>query len=955
MGALQFAAVLPQFVQAEERSMASGQLPQTRYAPPYHRRPGVRRVRILDRFRRESPDIVIIQAPPGYGKTTLASQLRREMLATHKFVAWINLTPDDNSYEDFGTGLVQAFAEAGCDFAKESLALIKPGIRRSIDAATAVFANDLVTSGKEYFLFVDDVHAVKADEILPQIRSLLTVTGGRIGLVLVSRVPVPLDLLGTTPHRKIMQVDVNELRFSFNESRRFLKDRRSEEQADSDNLGKVYEITEGWVIAMEWAAAAIEAGSPVSAVRDALFDETGPLATSFSQRVLAGLEPTLRKFLLQTSVLDSFNVELAAAVTGNPQSVQLLNRAQHEMSLLLPVEHEAKWFRYHPLYLTALREDLVREYLSEQRGRTEAVRGAVNVSDPDGADYERVISQLSHPEYDLYELHRRAAQWHMDAGMTEHAVNHFLAVNDVSSVTGMLDSAALALLENGKINTLIRLAQRLPEHALRNRPRLQLCIAWAFTLTCRTSEAEELLLQLEAAVEANDKAGDAVEPETVDVQPDEVRALRAAYSIFIDDTRAAEAVSKNWGRRGDSFSVAAGCNCVSFALIVAGRHEEARETLSWVEQKPKVRTLFFPYVYRQSALALSYALEGAISKSNEIASAALALAEKRTGRRSAPACILMSVLSDGYYEQNRLAELRDFFSFRFDIINESVFPDALIRAYLSAARTYWALNDAQKSAELLDQLYASGIEHGHLRVMASSLAEKCRQSIAQDKLDVAGRLQDRLEKMLPPDARLSFDTQGELVLLVWLSRARLALVSGESQRARDELGCLIDFYANAGRRRLMARLRLMRAVASLQLGDVAEAASEFKASLSLGVQCQLNRSFTDDRMWCQMLLERMDERKLGEDNFRYIDGLMSEGVEPQRASATQDVAIDVAMTPKELEVLKLLEQGLPTKRIAVALTVSPETVRWHLKNIYSKLAVGSRFDAVDRARTLALL
>lgn len=918
--------------------------PQTKFAPPYYRRPGIRRGEILERIDLAGSDVVLIHAPGGYGKTTLASQMRQDLLAANKMVAWVNLDSEDNRYESLATAVLRAFADAGCTPAAEALTLIKPGILRSVNAALSVFAEDVVASDQDYCLFVDDLHLVTASDGLAALRKLLQMGRSRIRLVLMSRTAAPPGLFGDEGSNTPFEIDVNALRFSFSEARAFLEGRLNAERGDTDNLGIVYEVTEGWVMAMDWAAAAVAAGNPAGTIREALFDESGTLAANFPHRVLAGLSGRARRFLLQTSVLESFNLDLASVVTRNPECADVINQLQIDTHFMLPVDNEPAWFRYHPLFRSAFRRELVREHFLEHQRQSDVLREPGADGEMEATSYELVTSRLKSPEFDLYELHRRAAQWHMDAGMTEQALNHFLCVNDIQSVTGMLDTSALSLLENGRINTLIRLVRKLPPEAYSRRPRIKLCMAWAYTLTCRTTEAAKLIADLEAGLDHDDV-----------LERDEIQALKAAYSIFVDDTRAGETLSKTWRRRGNGFSVAAACNSIGFALIVAGRYEEARETVSWADQKPGVGTLFFPFIYRQSVMALSHAMEGDIGKSNQIARSALELAEKRTGRRSAPACVMMSVLSDGYYEQNRLAELRDLFSFRYDVINESVFPDALIRAYLSGARTYWALGDRAKSRELLDQLYGSGLEHGHTRVMASSLAEKLRQALTEQRLGQAENLLARLEKLISPEAAPALDTHGELVLLIWLCRIRVAMAKGDSDAARPLLELLIDRYRAVGRRRLMARLQLMYAVVNLRDGNLDAARNAVDHSLSLGRACQLSRSFLDDRGWCQELLDRLGTAdKPGPENRAYLERLLG-AAETEAGSPATDQAIRVDITPKEHEVLQLLEQGLPNKRIAKILAVSPETVRWHLKNIYSKLAVNSRYDAVDRARTLALL
>ena len=63
----------------------------------------------------------------------------------------------------------------------------------------------------------------------------------------------------------------------------------------------------------------------------------------------------------------------------------------------------------------------------------------------------------------------------------------------------------------------------------------------------------------------------------------------------------------------------------------------------------------------------------------------------------------------------------------------------------------------------------------------------------------------------------------------------------------------------------------------------------------------------------------------------------------------------MALTPKERRVLELLARNLSNKEIAMAMQIGEETIKWHLKNVFGKLAAGSRKQVVRRAHLLGLL
>lgn len=925
---------------------------KTKFAPPHYGRPLVTRKSLLNLVEQEQPNLISIQAPGGYGKTTLAAQLRQEFISKNKIPVWLNLDIDDNDQIRFVESVLTAFVESGCAFALDALALLKPGIMRSIDQAITVFANDLMGSGSEYVLFIDDIQHLNSDDVIRLLTKLITGLGVSLRSVLISRNGSLFSRLKINHDIKTLEVTTSQIRFSYEEASEFLQTRLSENNIDTEDMRILFDSTEGWISAIDWAAKTIASGQSSQSFKNLLFDSDGGLVSKFPREIISDLAEDVKVFLLQTSVLDSFNANLAQAVTGREDCLQVIDSLKDENYFLLPNENERDWVRYHPLFLTALRRELLESYAAEADRRAKSLRPYSSAGQSETPVYESVLASLQKPTFDLYDLHRRAAQWYLEAGISEQALKHYLNVNDVGAVADILENSALELLESGKVNTLISWAQKLDEDAYLSRPTLQLYMGWAYTLTCQIEKAQSFIKSVEDKYE-----------DWQNLRQDDLNALKAAHAIYRDNTEAVSEIESVWKKSASPFSIAAGCNSIGFSKIMAGNYEQARETVSWVEQKPQLKTIFYPFIYRQSVFALSYAAEGKFEEANQIARNALDVAERRQGRRSASACVLMAVLSDGYYEQNKISELRDLISHRYDVVNESVYPDALIRAYISGAKTYWALNEATKSLDLLDQLYSYGEEHRHDRVMASSLAEKLRQAIATNQVNRARVLQGRLDRLVGENQSLTLDTKGELVLLTKLSRIRLNIFLGHQSTAIDEVDELLSFYMGLRRRRLTARLKLMRATAGLKAGKYSESLEDFIESLTIGQNCGLKRSYIDDRNWCQSLLKQFSNSEhLPKSKQEYLEELMTLDDNPESVRSTKNgkfskskTLSDVKVSPKEIEVLTYLSQGLPNKRIALALNVSPETIRWHMKNIFSKLEVNTRYDAVSRAQTLGVI
>ncbi len=920
---------------------------KTKLAPPRHVRPTVRRRGILNRLLDAAHlRLTVICAPAGYGKTTLAAQWRTELVAQGRKVAWFSLDAADNDPGAFVSGLGEVMASAGFGFAREACALYQADQPASLGEARDALINDMAANGEDLHLFLDDLHCLSNPEIKAFLSGLVSKAPENLHFVLISRAEPELSLAALNLHGEINRIGIDDLQLDHDEARSLVES-RLQTPPDPDELQALLEATEGWATAIQWATIALARNRAFRWAPGSGHGRPALVQEAFLREIIEGLPENVQSFLLQTSILESFNAPLARAVTGQKDATEVIEQIERDNFPLLPLQGEAGWFRYHPLFHSFLRDMLMQRYIEETRARAEILaRAAVR----DGDRLSALLGEVGGARFDPFILHQRAAQWHGQAGLTEQAVHHYLAINDTDSILELLEDCTLSLLEKGRMNFLMGMVARLPEGTYANRPRLRLNLAWCQVLSCRTKEARRLL--------------DGLEPDPAaegGLHEEELNAVRRALKVFDDDTSGEIFRNPRWKGKGEPFHIAAGCNAVAFERLMAGDYAHARRIATWVEQQPDMSRLYFPHVYRQCMLALSHCYEGNFADADRISGQVLALAERRQGRRSAPASIAVAVLSENYYEQNRLSELCDLLSNRFDVINRTVFPDALIRAYVNGARAFWALNEPGRAADLLGLLFSYGEEKGFARVMGSSLAERIRQALDRDRMGEARGLMRDLEALSDIEALPTFDTGGELVLLARISRARLDLRTGKIDRALANLDELCRHYASTTRRRLQARLALLRAMARIKAGKSILAHEDFLHALTLGEKCGLVRTFLDKSWICDDLMKRFEGvMSLPPANRAFLDSLFADAPPPpipptQTARLARATAGAVGISARERQILALLVQGLPNKRIAMAMGVSVETVRWHLKNIYSKLDVGNRHDAATRARILNLV
>jgi len=936
---------------------------ETKLAPPKYSRPLVERGPLLDKLRRGIDNtLTIITAPAGFGKTTLAAQWRRELIVQGRKVGWFSLDGTDNDNTQFLEYFLRALDSAGCASATDAMSLYRANAPDALINVGTAIINDLQECQGEIFLFIDDFHHITRGAINKMLAHIVRYAPANFHLVLVTRAKPDLSLEHMQLSGRMNEVGVSDLRFTYEDTKSFLNDSDGEVVTVSD-AQQIFDLTEGWIAAIQWASIALRSRSGKKAPIKFSGGDATIIAENLAKEVLDSLTKETQSFLLKTSILERFNGELCAAVTNLPNAGEILKSLETRNLFVLPIENKPNWYRYHPLFAHYLQDRLVENFITEldDLGRKIYCIREEGDATPLSIRLQR-LAQQDHARTDLFALHRTAAHWFQDQGMTIEAVNHALAGGDLSLALDLVETSAIELLNMGRLSTLMSWADRLPENAENGRPRLVYALGWAYTLTCQLNVAREKLATLEQA----DKAEN---PITIF----EIEALRAAIWAYDDRPDKARELEKYWPPEGEPFSIAAGCNVLVFALEMTASYQAARQYASWVRQSSKLREIFFPTIYRKTLVGNTYAREGDLNRAETYFRAAIELAEPTHGRRSAAACIATGSLADVLYERNRLKEVRELLANRFDIINESIFPEGLIRAYVASARTYFALNDHNRAFDLLEQLYIHGRKNGYNRIIVASLAERVRFTLSQNNISEARRLLKEMQDIETAEEENDGGILKEVSLKNLLTRAQFNLAVGDTREVIQEIGPYLKEYENLHRLRVVVRMCLLLAAAHLKNGNHREGDRYLLKALRMGESIGFIRSFVDEEIWCRERLENFSLREDFPGSLSvYIKSLLNQmptcrpaPLKERGAGKTAIGALKKAscmaardqagLTRREVEILELAGTGIPNKRIASALNISDETVKWYLKRIYLKLDVSGRVFALDRAREYGII
>jgi LuxR family maltose regulon positive regulatory protein len=388
---------------------------------PHH---AVHRSRLTDKLESAIPHykLVLIAAPAGYGKTTLLAQWARATLLP---VVWLSISEEDNDPKRFLRYLFSGWEEVQTGVGESKLGLLLGGMSPEIEAVLAAFINVANDVHNHTVFVLDDYHLIDDPSIHQVLTFLLDHLPPTLHFALVSRGEPSLPLARYRARAELLELAATDLQFELEECVGFFNESMGLELAE-DKIIKLQSQLEGWIAGLQLAALTLQqhlTGTDnlvVSGRHRFIADYLG-------EDVLAPLAENLRRFLLQTSILDRLCGPLCDAVTGKEDGQEMLEALERENLFLVPLDDSREWFRYHPLFADFLREELYRH----------------------------------HPK-EVADLHRRAAHWYLAHSLPELAFHHAVEGNDPELVVQIFDRYMSAKLNSGEIRIVRRWIDALP-------------------------------------------------------------------------------------------------------------------------------------------------------------------------------------------------------------------------------------------------------------------------------------------------------------------------------------------------------------------------------------------------------------------------------------------------------------------------------------------------------------
>jgi ATP/maltotriose-dependent transcriptional regulator MalT len=901
---------------------------RTKLRPPVRRGGLVARPELVARLcdsRRYR--LATIQAAAGFGKTSILCQCF-ERIRCEQPAAWLSLDASDNDYQRFLAHLFAAIEASGVEPGREFKQLVRFGSRLAPGTCADLLTSALDSERCHLTICVDDFHLLDDASSAQLLSQLLLAPRSSISWLLASRTTLaslPLNRLRLL--NELQEIDTQALKFSNAESHEFLC--AAVGDAFEPALSRLLtERTEGWVAGLQLASLGLRAVGDRAELIRGFTGSNRNVADFLRDAVLSNLDAGTHDFLLATSILPRLSVELCNFVTGQSDARQRLDQLETLNLFIFSLDDDRRWYRYHHLFA---------EFLEQRLCDRDPLRAR--------------------------QLQERAAEWFEASGSTLEAIELALRAQAHERAARLLDE--LGLFDKGQAGALERLARRIPKNVLEQFPNLELEriygweADWNFTRSrVGLNRMQRVLLEW--------RSGRKPVPEHVDLDYIAAKiAHREMMVLFVsDDMVGTRRASEQW--LGARHCADAHMEISTSGALLAARREQydcagIEGTAAALHEQYRRAQWTFGEIFQGCISGLTFFQTGNAARARGMYEHALEAAVLLHGKLSPLASMPALLLAEVHYEQNRVIEAGALIADYLDISHGLGYVDKLIAAYVTKARLEAGDGHQELAQRTLDDADTCARVTGFSRLQAQVLCERMRQLLSQGNsaavIDLA-RQSGLLGSCATVQPYAGVTSVTECLAISWSYAAR---ASGDIDGAIRLLKNWYRFVMERQCHRPGLRLGLELAALYYLRDDMGAARHHLSEAIRVAAPHRLMRSFIDAGQEIRYLLQSvLDTHDIDEVALEYARELLA-CFAPEKAWGEPECQAPVGrarmgeLTHREVDILELAAGDVPNREIARRLVLSEHTVKWYWKQIFGKLNVHRRLQAVISARAGGLI
>jgi LuxR family transcriptional regulator, maltose regulon positive regulatory protein len=842
--------------------------------------------------------VTIIRAPGGFGKSTLINQWRLECGMQ---VAWVTLENDDNNPKSFWFSLITALQSVDPNFGQDWASQLRESSPSGLSNIVVNFTNDLfrLANGSDNSRWIgivlDNYNVIQNSEIHTSLQILLDHVPSKLKLIISGRTVPPLVLGYLRSKGMVAELTADDLRFTPEEGIQYLQKHIPFGQLSFFDMQTLVKRTRGWITGLVLARSVLMQLENESGFIDSFTGEHPLLREYFYENVLNQQPAEVQSFLIKTSILRQLSIPLCDAVTDQRSSSEILKKLADE-KLFIDWNEEEKCYRYNILFSEMLRAELRDQFPKEIRP-----------------------------------LHRKAAKWYSTSNTPEFTIFHLLACEKWEESAKIIESVAKDELEKkGEDSRLFRWLQLIPDEIIKRHPGLFALSIQLRKISFSPSVLKNYLQRFEQ----------------VEKEYSSVEFSRILYAEALGEGEEWNVIYQK--KRGSHLDI--------LDRIILCQHyyrKDVREAEAAFEELYKIaqeRNHVYGILFAGGGCANLALTQGQLRRSEHIAQQVIRQASELCGKFPEPTSITLNTLSGVYFLRNQLTQAHELLLRAIEVDANPVSMNQLISNAILRAKIQSANGDNEGAFTTINAVREMNAQR------PSSIWHEQDLNAYQELYRLRQGDLSAAERLLSEAGDVEQNAFSALV------RAEILIEQKRPKAAEELVNSFLQKYPNGIYMLPVMRARLILAIALFDQRNINQARQIMAEAARLAAPEFFIRPFLDyGQKIASLLTLVLNSENINPGTQSFIKGVL---VMLGQSSSSQVVltrdepatlAIAASLSSREQQILHLICAGLSNQEIAYKCSVSVSTVKTHLENIYRKIGVNSRTQAVAQAQALGLV
>lgn len=854
--------------------------------------------------------VTLVTAPAGFGKSTLVSSWLTNIKDKY-YTAWVSLDERDSEPLIFWKYIMYSIDKIQDGLVEETFNSLKSvefqeGFETEI---LSVLINELDNLEKDIFIILDDLYLITNKNIYEQLKFFIRNMPSNVHIILLTRVIPDLGIPKLRATDSLLQLSQEDLSFTKEEMEFFFKEVMKVD-ISINSLSILQKRTEGWAAGLQMAALFLKRNNSEENVVKSFNGDHRYILDYLMEEVFIMLDEKTQEFLMKTSILDEMNFDLCNKVVQIDNSQEFLEKLDNENLFMIPLDENKEWYRYHHLF---------REFLKNRR--------------------DMRMENISPKLYSL------AAEWYKNNGFISQGVNYYLKAENYDEAIIIIEKIDENLMFSGEMKKVYDWYMAIPKEKFYESIRLCMNAAW---FTCTNGNYEGTENHLNHIEDYLKRYKDDEENKYYDTEVMIIRAMLATLEKDSSKINKYLEKARNYSNEHNQNILHAATALLSGAACIYDG--EVLKALEFYEESLKISKNINNYylaVMSNRSIIISKILRGNLYDGEKQCIDLLKYLQMRHAENIPIAGEIYNDLAEVYYEWNDLQKAKENAIKALEFAKKGEVTWVLCRSYMILAKIYFANSNI---TEAIDYIKAAEkmINNTKLFDLGTELLV-----ISENVLLRSGKVHEA-EKWIKNDELYKIDLSNIGYAYYCITKLRYFILSNQMEEAEELANKLCRSFESRKIYRVLAEALILKSIINEKKGNNEEMLEDIIKAVNISYKENYLRIFLDEGEYLKNRILREKEKlisRLEKDQAVFLNNMIKAFSNREEIN---NADINEILSIREMEVLKYLKEGLNNTEIANSLFVSVNTVKTHLLNIYTKLDVHSRTEALAKANELGI-